>query len=146
MLGTEQRVLDAIDVDGMLEYLCELLSIPSTGGEENAAQENVAAKLEGLGLEVEFWEVDFATIRDHPSFSMAIEREEGLGVVGVTGGCGEGRSLILNGHIDVVSAGDESNWSHAPWKGTIADGRVYGRTGEWAPSTQPSEDTVQTAR
>jgi acetylornithine deacetylase len=127
MLGTENRVLDAIDVDGMLEYLCELLSIPSTGGEENAAQENVAAKLEDLGLEVEKWEMDFAALRDHPSFSMAIEREEGLGVIGVTRGCGEGRSLILNGHIDVVSAGDESNWSHAPWKGTIADGRVYGR-------------------
>ena len=93
MLRTEQRVLDAIDVDGMLEYLCELISIPSSGGDENAAQEYVAAKFEGLGLKVDKWEVDFAAVRKHPSFSMAIEREEGLGVVGVTGGYGDGRSL-----------------------------------------------------
>jgi acetylornithine deacetylase len=56
---------------------------------------------------------------------MPIPRKEGIGVLGSYGG--EGRSLMINGHIDVVSPGDESKWRYPPWKGTIADGRVYGR-------------------
>jgi acetylornithine deacetylase len=38
-----------------------------------------------------------------------------------------GQSLILNGHVDVVPAGDEANWRTPPWQATVADGRVYGR-------------------
>jgi succinyl-diaminopimelate desuccinylase len=38
-----------------------------------------------------------------------------------------GRSLILNGHIDVFPIGDGKNWSHDPWGGEIVDGRIYGR-------------------
>ncbi len=35
---------------------------------------------------------------------------------------------MLNGHIDVFPA-DEQNerWTHAPWSGAIADGKIYGR-------------------
>lgn len=40
---------------------------------------------------------------------------------------GGGDSLILNGHVDVVPAGDEANWHYPPWQGTITNGRVYGR-------------------
>jgi len=39
----------------------------------------------------------------------------------------EGRSLILNGHIDTVSPGDEANWSHPPLKGTKFEERIFGR-------------------
>ncbi len=38
-----------------------------------------------------------------------------------------GRSLILNGHIDVFPVGDGKNWSHDPWGGELVDGRIYGR-------------------
>ncbi|MEV0705461.1 M20/M25/M40 family metallo-hydrolase [Saccharopolyspora sp. NPDC050389] len=39
------------------------------------------------------------------------------------------RSLILNGHIDVVPVGDRSAWSFDPFGGEIRDGRLYGRGG-----------------
>jgi len=123
----ESRVLDSIDVDGMIEYLCELVSIPSFGGRETDAQRSVAAKLRSIGLEVDVWDIDFDTLRSHPAFSMPIEREEGVGVVGVLGEERGGKSLILNGHIDTVSPGDEANWSHPPLKGTVSGGLVYGR-------------------
>jgi len=55
-----------------------------------------------------------------------VEREKGLGVVGMLGE-GQGKSLILNGHVDVVPAGDRENWRFDPWRATVADGRVYGR-------------------
>src|SRR6185503_10928012 len=37
------------------------------------------------------------------------------------------RSLIFNGHVDVVPAGDPANWRYPPWQGAIVDDRVYGR-------------------
>ena len=123
----EQRVLEAIDVDGMLGYLCELVAIPSLSGKETPAQELVAAQMEQCGLSVEVWELDFEHLRQHRAFSAEVEREHGLGVVGVMGGEAEGHSLILNGHVDVVPAGEEVNWTYPPWQGSIDNGRVYGR-------------------
>lgn len=35
--------------------------------------------------------------------------------------------LVFAGHTDVVPAGDEAAWSHPPFAGEIADGRLYGR-------------------
>jgi succinyl-diaminopimelate desuccinylase len=42
-------------------------------------------------------------------------------------GGGPGRGLILEGHTDVVTPGDESAWTHPPFAGVLADGRIYGR-------------------
>jgi succinyl-diaminopimelate desuccinylase len=36
-------------------------------------------------------------------------------------------TLVLNGHIDVVPAGDPNEWTYPPYEGVIADGRLYGR-------------------
>jgi acetylornithine deacetylase/succinyl-diaminopimelate desuccinylase family protein len=47
--------------------------------------------------------------------------------VGVLRGSGGGRSLILNGHVDVVPAGPEEAWRFDPWSGRVEDGRLYGR-------------------
>jgi acetylornithine deacetylase len=127
MQPIEQRVLDAIDVDGMLQYLCKLVAVRSLSGQETAAQEHVAAQMERCGLTVDMWELDFEQLRRHPAFSIEVERGRGLGVVGVMGQEAGGRNLIFNGHVDVVPAGDETNWNYPPWQGTIADGRVYGR-------------------
>jgi acetylornithine deacetylase len=129
MQPLEERVLEAIDVAGMLEFLCELVAIPSLDGQETTAQERVAAQMVHLGLDVDVWELDFAALSRHPAYSVEVHRDHGLGVVGTLASAGVtgGRSLILNGHIDVVPAGDRANWHYDPWRGTIADGRVYGR-------------------
>ncbi len=126
MQNIEKRVLDAIDVDGLLNYLCELVAVPSLDGEESAAQEHVAAQMRKIGLDVDVWPLDFAALSQHPAYSAEVDRPHGLGVVGSMGQ-GQGRSLILNGHVDVVPAGDLANWQYPPWQGTIANGRVYGR-------------------
>ncbi|MGC9038269.1 MAG: acetylornithine deacetylase [Roseiflexus castenholzii] len=124
----ERTVIEAIDIDGLLAFLGDLVAIPSLDGAsgEVAAQEYVAAFLERLGCKVDVWEIDFDELRRHPAFSAEVERNRGLGVVGV-GGLGNGPTLIFNGHVDVVPAGDESLWRFPPWQATIADGYVYGR-------------------
>ncbi|WP_224338130.1 M20 family metallopeptidase [Haloprofundus halobius] len=41
---------------------------------------------------------------------------------------GSGRpTLVLNGHLDVVPAGDPDEWTFPPYGGVIEDGRLYGR-------------------
>ena len=126
----EQRVLAAIDIDGMLAYLSELVAILSLTGQETEAQEHVAIQMKKCGLEVDGWELDFDGLSQHLAFSVEVEREHGLGVVGVMGQDAGGRSLIFNGHVDVVPPGDESNWRYPPWQATVTEGRVYGR-GAW---------------
>lgn len=127
MNPVEQRVLDALDIEGLVDLLCELIAIPSLSGGETSAQERVAAEMERCGLIVDRWQIDVDELCLHPAYTTEVEREEALGVVGTLGQDRGGRSLILNGHIDVVPAGDLANWSYPPWQGTVDGGRVYGR-------------------
>ena len=123
----ERRVLDALDTEAMVAFVSELVSIPSVGGRETPAQERVARWMTENGLEVDVWSLDLESLGRHPAYSAEVERDEGLGVVGVLGREGEGRDLILNGHVDVVPPGDPEIWSFPPWSGRVADGRIHGR-------------------
>ncbi|MCX7860472.1 MAG: ArgE/DapE family deacylase [Chloroflexus sp.] len=125
----EQRVLAAIDDAGLLETLAKLVSIPSLDGTaaENDAQEFVADLLAAQGMAVDRWEIDLPQLYAHPACSWEVPRERALGVVGIFGDHRGGRSLIFNGHVDVVPAGDRRHWRSDPWQATIADGRVFGR-------------------
>ena len=38
-----------------------------------------------------------------------------------------GRRLLFNGHLDVVPAGDPSQWKYPPYQGMLRKGRIYGR-------------------
>ena len=124
----EERVLDAIRMDELLEFLSELIAVPSVNGTEaeNTAQELVAEKMKSLGLDVDCWELDFDRLRRHPAYTVETERSYGLGVVGMTGE-GNGRSLILNGHVDVVPVDNPSCWHYPPWQGSILGDRMVGR-------------------
>ncbi len=126
----EQAVLDQLDFDGLLHALDRLVQIPSLDGtaEEVKVQAETAVLMQSLGLEVETWEIDFAELQTHPAYTAEVERTAGLGVLG-SYGRGEGPTLILNGHTDVVPAGELERWHFPPWRATFneADGNVYGR-------------------
>jgi acetylornithine deacetylase len=119
--------------DAEVAFLRELVRRPSTLGDERAAQERVVEELRAVGLEVTAKDVDHAAIvrlpgyspadwayRDRPNVAARLGGER-------SGGQGGGRSLVLNGHIDVVPATPERLWSVDPWGAEIVGERMYGR-------------------
>lgn len=42
-------------------------------------------------------------------------------------GAAPGRHLVLNGHIDCFPVSENEQWTHGPWSGTLADGKIWGR-------------------
>ncbi len=122
----EAKVLNRIDRDALVADLSALIAIESLGGAETPAQQWMAARLGGLGLEVDTWEIDFPALKQHPAFSMEVDRKQGFGVVGTLGD-GDGPALVLNGHVDVVPVGDLAQWTVPPFAATIRDGQVFGR-------------------
>jgi acetylornithine deacetylase len=68
---------------------------------------------------------DLAARPDFPG--MEVPRSEARGLVARLPGSGGGRSLMLNGHVDVVPPGDLATWADDPFSGRLSDGEVYGR-------------------
>jgi succinyl-diaminopimelate desuccinylase len=48
-------------------------------------------------------------------------------VVAWLGEKGSGKSLLLEGHTDVVTEGNPAEWTHPPFAAELVDGRIYGR-------------------
>jgi len=127
----ETAILKAVDAvfNREIEFLAELTSHPSTRGNEQSAQDFMAGELGERGYEVDRWTIDVADIAHLPGFSPVIGNyEDAVNVVGThrTRG-GNGKSLILNGHIDVVPEGPLDMWDTPPYQPRVADGWMYGR-------------------
>lgn len=110
-----------------MPILADLISFESFGGNESGVQDYCAEFLRQIGAETDVWEIDLESLRQHRAFGMEVERESPIGVVGTLGQDEGGRSLILNGHVDVVPPGNLKRWQNPPWKATLAHKRVYGR-------------------
>lgn len=131
-MPTDQQIVDAVNAqrDTVVQMLAELVSHPSLLGQEQSAQDYMCGVFAGMGLQVNQFQIDEDKIRQHPGYSPSIVSYEGrTNVVGVHTPAGhtKGRSLILNGHIDVVPVGFERMWTSPPFSARVEGDRLYGR-------------------
>jgi acetylornithine deacetylase len=125
---SREKLLQVVEQnrDKAIGLLREMISIPSVTGDEAAIQKYLANYLADLGLEVDMWETDWNELKKHPGYRPVQRGYEGRpNLVATWKGEGGGRSLLLNGHTDVIPIGE--GWSDDPWSATIRDGRIYGR-------------------
>jgi acetylornithine deacetylase len=116
-----------VDRNWLMETLGALVRIPSVTGNEDAAQGWVAKTLTELGAEVDVWQVEPEALAGEPGYPGARVTAPRLNAVGNFRGTGGGPTLILNGHIDTVTAGDEGRWAHPPFGAEVVGNRLYGR-------------------
>lgn len=104
---------EALSQRSLAQTLSHLVAAESVnpGSFERTMAECVRRELDGTGCSVTV--VEFAPGR--PS------------VAAVLGDHADGPSLLLNGHMDTVSAGDRSLWRDDPFAGVVRDGAVWGR-------------------
>jgi acetylornithine deacetylase len=130
-----RRVLAQVETNRatLIEDVAACVRIPSVVGHEGPVQEFMRARYEQLGLEVDVFEADLATVARHPAYVRTPWETAGRpNVVGTLRGTDPAaRSLALNGHIDVVSPEPVEAWSHDPWGGEIvgtgSEQQLYGR-------------------
>jgi acetylornithine deacetylase/succinyl-diaminopimelate desuccinylase family protein len=114
----------------IIDFLCELIELKpinpvlsaddfsrgAVKGDEFAAQNWIKEKMRLFGFdEVDYWAND--------------PEERRPNVVGTIAGKAKGKSLILNGHVDVVPVPEEQlkRWTCDPYRATKKNGMVYGR-------------------
>jgi acetylornithine deacetylase len=113
----------------LVELTRDLIRLQSITGHEGAAQAHIVLKLREMGLAMDVFEPELRALEHHPAF----HKVEGLSfkgrpnVIATWNGKGDGRSLILNGHIDTIPVEPVAAWTHAPFSGDVANGKVYGR-------------------
>jgi acetylornithine deacetylase len=114
--------------DEMIDTLAELVRIPSVVGSEGPAQAFMQRQYEALGLEVKTFEADKAEVQQHSAYvESGLSFEGRPNVIGGLKGDAAKKSIILNGHVDVVSPEPVDQWQHDPWGAEIEGNRLYGR-------------------
>ncbi len=113
----EKNLLSFIDEDELVELTRSLIKIysvirPETGNTEAKVVEYIVEWIRReLKLEPEINEV----VPGRENIILKIDSDI------------PGRTLMFEGHTDVVSEGDRSLWKHDPFGAEIEDGRIYGR-------------------
>ena len=124
-------ILEAVadGADWMARVLSDLVRAPTVLGNEEPGQALVEETLRSIGLEPMDVPMDADALRAHPHaapFDWEVEGKRN--VVATWGTPGDGRSLILNGHIDVVSPEPLSQWGDRdPFSGEREGDWIHGR-------------------
>ena len=134
-MDLKARLAAAVEAnwEAQVAWLRQLVSFPSLRGQEGPCQDWIARSFAGRG-----WSVDRYTLADvdmdHlPGHSPVMDTDyrQAVQVVATArapvGGDGAGRSLILQGHVDVVPAGPLEMWTRPPFDPVVHDGFLYGR-------------------
>lgn len=125
--------------DEIVQVMRDLIAIPTQNtpptGAEKAGQEYIAGYLRRAGLPLDWYEpTDVPELATHPFYWPGRDYQDrpnvSLSLIGtcqssMLPGQGDGRSLLLTGHMDTVALGDNA-WTVDPFGAEIRDGRLYG--------------------
>ncbi|MBV8698459.1 ArgE/DapE family deacylase [Bradyrhizobium sp.] len=127
----QKRIIEAVDAgfDAQLATTRAFVAIPSTRGAEAPCQDMIGDLLHARGYEVDDWHIDIDDLKDLRGFGpITHDFSRARSVVGTyRPSRSAGRSLILQGHCDVVPAGPLELWDTPPFSPVVRDGRMYGR-------------------
>lgn len=125
------EIIAAVDAgfDAQLQETMALTRLPSLRGQEATAQDFMARHYRARGLSVDHWKINVADIEHLPGFSpVAVSYDNAFNVVATHRPREKkGRSLIMNGHIDVVPTGPADLWTRPPFDSYISGDWLYGR-------------------
>ena len=128
------KISAAVDAnwDAEIGWLETLVAFPSLRGQESPCQDWIARELSSRGLSVDRYTLADVGMAHLPGFSPVMDTDYTKAVQVVASlrapqDHTNGRSLILQGHVDVVPTGPVDMWSTPPFAPTVKDGRMYGR-------------------
>lgn len=131
MTDLHARILAAVDAgfEAQIALTQDLIALPSRRNAEHEAQAFMAAALAARGYLVEEVATDPEAICDHPGFSPISEHASTAPNIVATHQPRQvaGRSLILNGHVDVVPEGPHEMWTRHPYDPWRQGDWLYGR-------------------
>lgn len=115
-------------MDALCADAAALVRVPSVTGDERAVIEQFGQIARGRGLVAQTHVHDLASLRADPGYpGEEAARSELFGATALLRGREPGAPrLCLNGHLDVVDAGNEQ-WSRNPFSGALEDARLHGR-------------------
>ncbi len=131
---TTARILEAVEkeFEAQIAFTQDLVRFPSQRGQEHTCQDFIYEAMRARGLAMDRWTIDVSEIESHDGFSpVTISYDNAINVVGTHRSRDQkGRSLILNGHVDVVPVGPADMWTKPPYEpwidGDWLDGRGAG--------------------
>ena len=92
---------------GLLDFTQRIVQTPSLSGREGDVAELIVSELKSLGYD-DVW------------------TDEVGNIVGKIHG-GDGPTIMLNGHMDVVDPGPDDGWAYPAYSGEIVAGELWGR-------------------
>ena len=118
--------------DKLVKFIQDLVRIPSISGEEGEIQKFIYKKLTELDLKPKLIYPNIEILRKSDDYFETTSftkygYKDRPNVAGILKGTGNGRSICLSGHVDVVSPEPVEHWSRNPWSGEIDGDFIYGR-------------------
>ncbi|HEV8370324.1 MAG TPA: M20/M25/M40 family metallo-hydrolase [Pyrinomonadaceae bacterium] len=101
------------------------VAIPPDGS-ETRGQLVLLEFLKAHNVDAELYDLEFLARSNHPYVRTDRNYKDRHNLIARINGSGQGRSLLLSGHMDTVPVGRDQ-WIDGPWSGAIQNDRLYGR-------------------